>query len=217
MFHSDTQEGLFHTRGLDYGTIEALAMPLSLCYLYAEPMLINVQMFIDYLKLSVALMPMRAKWTGMFLVAIRGYLAPMAPNDVSLRFIYLAPAENVFDAWTKEELIRKWLFVGPTSEIVKVDIDLKVNGKFSILEFERTTNDFIDHYGEYLAITRPSKLAFTLSVPKHFPGETRVVLEITPKGESSELTLFQSGVSKDVTEESWKKMLKNLKLTLEGH
>ena len=137
-------------------------------------------------------------------------------ESVDISRIILAPPEKVFDAWVKPELIRKWLFVGPTSEIINVKLDLKIQGKFSILEYEKTTNEYIDHYGEYTEIERPVKLAFTLSVPKHFPGETNVSIEIIATTGGSVLSLVQTGVSKNVTEPSWQKMLDQLSLTLEN-
>ena len=137
-------------------------------------------------------------------------------DPVEIYRVVLAQPELVFDAWVKPELIRKWLFVGPNSEIIKAEIDLRIQGKFSILEFEQTNNDYIDHYGKYTEIARPRKLAFTLSVPKQFPGETNVSIEIMPINEGTELRLTQTGVSKDVTEGSWNKMFDQLNLVLEN-
>jgi uncharacterized protein YndB with AHSA1/START domain len=137
-------------------------------------------------------------------------------DPVEIRRVIFAQPEIVFDAWVKPELIRKWLFVGPTSEIISIEIDLKTQGKFSILELEKSNNEYIDHYGKYIEIDRPKKLAFTLSVPKHFPGETNVSVEIVATPEGSELRLTQVGVSKDVTEKSWNKMFAQLSLVLEN-
>jgi len=129
------------------------------------------------------------------------------------RVIFAEP-DRVFDAWVKPELICKWLFVGPASEIIRCEIDLRVEGKFSILELEKTNNEYIDHYGKYIEINRPGKLAFTLSAPKHFPGETTVSIKIVRTREGSDLRLTQAGISKDVTGESWNKMFTQLSLVL---
>jgi len=86
---------------------------------------------------------------------------------------------------------------------------------FQYLNLKKVINEYIDHYGEYLEISKPNKLVFTLCVPKHFPGETKIDLEISKRNSGCELKLLQTGVPKDVTEESWKKMLEQLKLTLE--
>ena len=137
-------------------------------------------------------------------------------NAVHLKRVFLAPPEVVFEAWVNEDIIHKWLFVGQDSEIVNVHVDLKAQGKFSILELEKSTNEYIDHFGEYLEIKKPNKLVFTLSVPRHFSGESKVEIEILPNNNGSVLTLVQTGVPKDVTEESWEKMLGQLKLTLEN-
>ena len=64
-------------------------------------------------------------------------------EPVKVRQIISASPEMVFDAWVSPEMIGKWLFVGPTSEIVNVNLDLRVQGKFSILEFEK------EHQGIY--------------------------------------------------------------------
>ena len=137
-------------------------------------------------------------------------------DGVHLTCNYFAPVEAVFDAWVNKELIRKWLFVGPKSEIVQVEMDVRVQGKFSILEQEHVSGDYIEHYGTYLYIDRPRKLAFTLFVPKHFEGETTVEISILPTDAGSELTFTQTGVLRTVTESSWKKMLFQLQLTLEN-
>ena len=49
------------------------------------------------------------------------------------RFFSVEPYA-VFDAWTKPELMKSWLFKSPDNEIISVKTDLKVGGKFSILE-----------------------------------------------------------------------------------
>ena len=135
---------------------------------------------------------------------------------VTLAATYAVPPELVFDAWVKPSLIHKWLFIGPTSEIVNIEIDLRPGGKFSIQELEKTTGEYIDHYGNYLEIDPPRKLVFTLAVPKHFPGETNVTILIEAFAGGCILQLTQAGVAKETTEASWRKMLEQLKLTLEN-
>ena len=75
----------------------------------------------------------------------------------------------------------------------------------------------------YIALMQDEKryvqveeIASTLSVPRHFSGESKVEIEILPNNNGSVLTLVPTGVPKDLTEESWKKMLGQLKLTLEN-
>ena len=119
----------------------------------------------------------------------------------------------VFDAWFDPDLIVRWLFVSPTSEIVSITMDVRVGGRFSILE--RGDDGVIDHYGQYLEILRPHRLAFSLEVPKHFHGVTFVMVDIIPVMEGCEIALTQTGVSAEVTEGSWHRMLHQLGDALE--
>ena len=116
--------------------------------------------------------------------------------------------------------VQKWLFVGPSSKIVDVDINLKKGGTFSILELDSSNGTYIDHFGEYEEIEPTHKLSFTLSVPWHFDGVTQVVIEIESEGEGSILTLTQTGVSPEKTEKTgvkcctnWTQYLHKIKYT----
>lgn len=137
------------------------------------------------------------------------------PGPVHVRHFYRISPEFIFDAWLKPEIISKWLFVGPSSEITGIAMNPVVKGNFSILEFERSNGDYIDHYGEYLEIARPNRLVFTLSVPKHFPGVTCVTIQIKSKITGCELILIQTGVSPDKTESQWGEMLQQLDKVIE--
>ena len=137
-------------------------------------------------------------------------------EPVQLKFSFKATALAVFDAWTKPEIMNKWLFNGPTSEIINTELHLKNGGGFSILELEETNNAFIDHFGKYREILKPSKLIFTLSVPKHFEGETLVNILIESTSEGCEMTFVQTGVDKSVTEKNWIDMFKKLKKIVDG-
>jgi uncharacterized protein YndB with AHSA1/START domain len=137
-------------------------------------------------------------------------------EPVHVQCLYNVSPEIIFDAWVKPEFIRKWLFVGPSSQIVNVKINLVVGGEFSILELEKSNGGYIDHFGKYQEINRPKRLVFTLSVPKHFPGETVVTVEIESRTNGCELKLTQTGVSRDITEKNWSEMLQQLKTVIEG-
>lgn len=128
---------------------------------------------------------------------------------------YSASPEEVFDAWLAPEVMRRWLFASESGEIVRVESDPRVGGRFSILERRREGE--IDHFGQYLEITRPWRLAFTLEVPKHFPGVTKVVIEVAKTKEGSTMTLLQTGVGPEVTEAPWREMLDRLGYVLSGH
>ena len=129
-------------------------------------------------------------------------------RQARVRQIYRALPHEVFDAWITPSTIRRWLFADPTSEIVRVDVDARVGGTFSILE--RGTDGDVDHIGQFLEIDRPNRLVYELRVPRHFPGTTRVTVEVSSVGDGAELVLTQAGVPPEVTEMVWRNMLARL-------
>src|SRR5688572_2378740 len=116
-----------------------------------------------------------------------------------------APPPAVFDAWLDPELLKQWLFANDPLSRLQVQVDARPGGSFSILE--QAKDGPIDHFGQYLEIDRPRHLRFTLQVPRHFPGETLVTVDIVPAFGGSELRFIQEGVSPTVTERPWREMI----------
>ena len=137
-------------------------------------------------------------------------------NTVRLKVIVYALPEIVFDAWVKPELVQKWLFVSSESELIETDLNVTPQGRFSLVELNNKTNERMTHEGTYLEIERPSRLVFTLADSQHSDEEVTVTVEIAPAEPGSELTLYQTGISETTTEEAWKHMLEQMKLTVEN-
>lgn len=119
-----------------------------------------------------------------------------------------ASPETVFDAWLEPAMMRRWMFHSAPNQICKVDNEGVVGGTFSIVE--RNGDDEIDHFGRYLELRRPSKLVFSLRVPKLYPGETMVTVGIEAAVHGCDVTLTQTGVSPEVAESGWRNMLESL-------
>ncbi|WP_224249497.1 SRPBCC family protein [Hyalangium gracile] len=128
-----------------------------------------------------------------------------------------ASAERVFNAWLEPERARKFLFATPTGQMVRADIDARVGGSFCFVD--RRSGEDVEHVGTYLEIDRPRRLVFTFGVPKYSSDNTRVTVEIVPRGTGCELTLVHEGVLTDYvsqTEAGWGKILGGLEATLSG-
>jgi uncharacterized protein YndB with AHSA1/START domain len=139
----------------------------------------------------------------------------MLGNTVKVTRTFAASPERIFDAWLNPEIARRFLFATPTGEMVRVDIDARVGGKFLIVR--RTGGDDVEHVGEYLAIERPRRLVFTFAVPKYSAVYTQVSIEIAPAGSGSKLTLTHEGVLPewaDRTQEGWEMILGSLDRTV---
>jgi uncharacterized protein YndB with AHSA1/START domain len=84
------------------------------------------------------------------------------PNDLDVVVIrdFDAPRDIVFDAWTKPEIVSRWLLGPPGWTMPVCEIDLRVGGKFRW----RWRNDEGAEFGftgEFREIVRPSRIVHT--------------------------------------------------------
>lgn len=138
------------------------------------------------------------------------------PVSVTVERRMAAPPEILFDAWLDPESVRHWLFATPDGVMEKVEIDPRVGGGFRIEE--RRGADLAEHFGEYVEIDRPRRLAFDFWT--NFSAErTRVTVTIAPDGDGSMLILRHEGVWADYetrTRQGWTMILNGLARTLDA-
>ena len=139
----------------------------------------------------------------------------MQEENVQVSIDFMVPASIVFDAWLNKEMLRKWMFGSPGSEITEVQLTPEVDGTFSILERDISSDEYTDHTGKYIVIASPKELQFSLSGPGQL-GENIVTVIIHETGSGCRLTLTQLGVANEVSQRNWKNMLEQLRLSLEN-
>lgn len=145
-------------------------------------------------------------------------MSAQTPVVVQVRHRFAASAERVFDAWLNPATAGRWLFATPAGEMVRVQIDARVGGRYSIVE--RRGGEEVEHAGEYLEMDRPRRLAFTFSVPAYSPTADRVTIDIAPLEHGCELTLtHELGANMaEITgkaKEGWMGLLRGLEATLD--
>jgi len=157
-----------------------------------------------------------------FVEAVQALLTAPRPEaaarEVRVTRRFDSPAEAVFDAWLDERRAGEWLFATAAGEMVRVDIDPSVGGRFDIVE--RRDGEDVLHTGAYEEIERPRRLVFTLQVPKYSPSVDRVRIEVAPTETGCELTLAQAvpegaAASPERIEQGWGKVLDGLAASLE--
>ena len=73
---------------------------------------------------------------------------------------YAASAEEVFDAWTSPEVMRRWLHPVADWDTPEAESDLRVGGEVRVV-MRRPDGTAAESGGEYVAIERPHRLVMT--------------------------------------------------------
>ncbi|MCE3288139.1 MAG: hypothetical protein K0R83_151 [Caulobacter sp.] len=124
---------------------------------------------------------------------------------------YGSSAERVFDAWLDPDKAGRFLFATPDGEMIKVEIDPVVGGRFNFTD--RRGADDVEHIGEYLEIDRPRRLVFEFGVPMYSPERGRVEVDIEAFAEGGcklTLTAWVDPEWAERTEQGWTMILGNL-------
>ena len=84
-----------------------------------------------------------------------------AKTTLRMKRTFEAPAQAVFDAFTSEEVMRRWWHAGHDWETPEATVDLRVGGDVRVLM--RNPHEDVKHGGggRYTEIDSPNRLAFT--------------------------------------------------------
>ena len=106
---------------------------------------------------------------------------------VQVRRRVRAPAEQIFDLWTKPDLMVRWMSPYPGAVDCKASCDLRPGGAFSLVMSSAESSREVS--GTYVEIDRPRKLVFTWIGPLTNNVNTLVTVELYPRGDETELVL----------------------------
>lgn len=130
---------------------------------------------------------------------------------------FAAPPERIFDAWLDPAMVRVWLAAalresGLAGEIGTVEIDPRPGGRFVFSDWRGGVE--ARHWGTYLELERPRRIAFTWIVdPSGEADPSRVTITIEPDGSGCIVTLVHEMDAAWVdylsrTEAGWSRMLR---------
>ena len=142
-------------------------------------------------------------------------------DDQTLRIerTFQAPIEAVFDAWTSEEVIRRWWHVELGWETAAAEVDLRVGGAVRVVMRDPDKDVEYGGGGRYTEIEPPIRLAFTWIWDD---DTTRTLIELDFEETDGITTVHftHSGLWDEAAvrshERGWGHILDNLKRTLEA-
>lgn len=109
-----------------------------------------------------------------------------------------ASTNDVFKAWTKPELMKKWLFTTEaTNEVARNEF--RVGGVWEIVD--RRDGEEYRATGEYVEIDAPHKIGFTFEMPQFNDLQDHIIVWVSAVGDACEMTFKQEIVVPH--EEDW--------------
>jgi uncharacterized protein YndB with AHSA1/START domain len=130
-----------------------------------------------------------------------------------------APAQEVFDAWTSPEVMRRWLHCGPDWETPVAEVDLRVGGKVRVV-MRRPDGNESGMHGQYTVIDPPHRLVMTWTFDEEPGNEQLIELSFVESGGSTTVVMVNSRISSDQRRDSqgegWRRCLEQLARLLLG-
>jgi uncharacterized protein YndB with AHSA1/START domain len=121
-------------------------------------------------------------------------------REIAMTRVFDAPGRLVFDAWTKPELLKRWLGVRAGWSLAVCEIDLKVGGAYRFV-WRGPDGAEMGMRGVYREIVPPERLVATESFDDPwYPGEaldTTVLLEQGGKTTLTTTVLYESREARD--------------------
>lgn len=133
---------------------------------------------------------------------------------------FQAPAEAVFNAWTSEEVMRRWFHGEHAWETPHAEVDLRLGGKVRVVMRNPDNGEEHGGGGHYTEIDPPRRLAFTWTWDRESDRETLIVLDFEELDGATKVTLTHSGLRDQESvashEGGWSNCLDNLGEVLEA-
>jgi uncharacterized protein YndB with AHSA1/START domain len=115
---------------------------------------------------------------------------------VRIERAFAASAEDVFDAWTSPEVMRRWLHCAPDWETPEAEVDLRVGGEVRVV-MRKPDGSEVEAQGEYTLIDRPHRLVMTWTFDDEPSNKQLIELTFSESEGSTTVLLVNSGISTD--------------------
>jgi uncharacterized protein YndB with AHSA1/START domain len=115
---------------------------------------------------------------------------------VRIERAFAASPEEVFDAWTSPDVMRRWFHVARDWDTPEAEVDLRVGGKVRVV-MRRPDGTEAEAQGEYTLIDRPHRLAMTWAFNDDPSNQQLIELSFSGSEDSTTVLMVNSGISTD--------------------
>jgi len=129
-----------------------------------------------------------------------------------------ASAEDVFDAWTNPEVLRRWWAVNPAGRTPVAEVDLRVGGSYRLSMEDPDAGTVRTVRGRYREVRRPERLVYSWCWEEgegRTGHESTVTVEFLGEGERTTVVLehsdLESPESRDRHRHGWEACLEMLR------
>ena len=133
-------------------------------------------------------------------------ITPSGEQEILMTRVFDAPRNLIFDAFTKPDLVKRWLLGPPGWSMPVCEIDLKVGGAYRWVWRRDSDGTEMGMGGVYREIVRPERLVFTEKFDEAwYPGEAVGTLTLVEKEGKTTLTQamrYESRQARDAVLES---------------
>jgi len=133
---------------------------------------------------------------------------------------FQAPAEAVFNAWTSEEVMRRWFHGRSHWETPEAKVDLRLGGTVRVVMRDPDDGAEYGGGGHYTEIDPPTRLVFTWTWDNEADRETLIELDFVEADGATTVRLTHSNLRDQESvishEGGWSSCLESLRGALEG-
>jgi uncharacterized protein YndB with AHSA1/START domain len=131
--------------------------------------------------------------------------APVSMSTLIVRRTIRATAERLFDVWTRPDDLQRWW--GPQGvTCIAAAVDLRVGGRYRIGN-QFPSGEVVWITGEFEAIERPHRLAYTWRLESQPGPPERVTVMFVAAGATTEVVITHERIANAVTrarhEQGW--------------
>jgi uncharacterized protein YndB with AHSA1/START domain len=120
-------------------------------------------------------------------------------REIVMTRVFNAPRNLVFDAWTKPELLKRWLGVRGGWSLVVCEVDLRVGGAYRYVWARGDDGPRMGMGGVFREIVRPERIVATeLFDEPWYPGEALDTTVLVEQGGKTTVTTTVRYESQDV-------------------